>query len=64
MEKLLNWQEVTDRTSLSRYMIQNLIKAGDFPPAVRITEKRVAWREKAVDEWIRQKAEGGGHDNK
>jgi prophage regulatory protein len=51
-ERLLPPVVVSDRTSLSRTTLWRMVKKGDFPAAVRISENRIAWRESAVTAWI------------
>jgi predicted DNA-binding transcriptional regulator AlpA len=51
-ERLIGFQEVHDRVGLSRSSIWRLERAGHFPPSVRISPGRRAWREADVDRWI------------
>lgn len=50
--RLINGREVQTRTSLSRATIWRRIRAGEFPPPVRLGANRVAWREAEVAAWI------------
>lgn len=40
----------------TRVHLARLIKAGTFPQPVPLSNKRIAWVEKEVDDWIEQKA--------
>lgn len=55
-EKLLQQKNVTQVTSCSRATIYRGVRAGTFPAPVRITERRVAWRESDVQAWIKSRA--------
>jgi prophage regulatory protein len=41
--------DVEQMTGLSRSTIYELMKAGQFPKPVKITERAVAWRESDLD---------------
>ena len=58
-ERLLHPLVVQDRTSLSRTTIWRLIRQGNFPQPIRITNRRIAWSEAAVSVWIAAKMDGG-----
>ncbi len=40
---------------LSRSQIWRLEQAGKFPKRVHLSERRTAWVEKEVDDWVEQK---------
>ncbi len=51
--RLLRAREVyLDRLHVSRSTFYAMVRAGEFPRPVRITEQCVGWIESAVDEWI------------
>lgn len=50
--KLLKRPEVEAVTGLSRAAIYAKIKAGAFPPPVRLGTNSVAWRADDIDKWI------------
>lgn len=50
--RLIASREVRARTSLSRATIWRRVRAGEFPPPVRIGSSRIAWRESEVNAWI------------
>ena len=52
--KLLSRTEVLERTSLSRTTLFRLERAGEFPKAVRVSAKRVAYDSNAIDDWIQK----------
>ena len=50
--KLLNIADVCKMTTLSKSTIKRLVALEKFPKPVKITEKRLAWSEESVTEWI------------
>lgn len=50
--KILKEKEVRIITGLSRTTIFRLIKAKQFPIPIRLSERRRAWRQTDIDEWI------------
>ena len=54
--KALSLSDVKRLTSLSKSTIYRLIKAGEFPKAIKITARRVAWRAAEINGWLEQKA--------
>lgn len=50
--RLLRPVEVYTRTGLSRMTVWRLRHLGQFPAPVQASERRVAYREDQVDEWI------------
>ena len=50
--QILNVKEVTSRTKLSRVTIWRLEKEGEFPPRIKISQKRIGWRKDEVAKWI------------
>ena len=55
--KLLTRQEVERRTLLSRASIYRRIAAGDFPRAIRLGARKVAWREDQISDWLASRPE-------
>lgn len=53
----LELADVVRRTSLSRPTIYRKMRAGAFPQKRKISERRVAWLEEEIDEWIKNKAQ-------
>ncbi|MCA8052078.1 helix-turn-helix transcriptional regulator [Burkholderia arboris] len=52
-ECLLRFAEVRARIGLSKSEIYRRIGAGTFPAGIKLGVRAVAWRESAVDDWIR-----------
>ncbi|SES64410.1 helix-turn-helix transcriptional regulator [Oceanicella actignis] len=52
VQRLLRLNEVLAFTGLSRSVLYELQARGEFPRAVRIAERAVAWREDDIAEWI------------
>lgn len=50
--RLLRRREVQHITGLSRSSLYRLIAAGEFPKAIQLSTKSVAWLEVEVDEWV------------
>lgn len=42
-------------TTLSRATINRKVAAGDFPPPIYISERRKAWKESAVRQWMAER---------
>lgn len=52
--RLLKIADVEAQTSLERSTIYRLIKAGEFPRQVRLSPRRVAWRARDIEVFIRE----------
>lgn len=50
--RLIGLREVMRRTSLSLTFIKRLRKAGDFPIAVPLGERRIGFVESEIGDWI------------
>lgn len=50
-DRLFGWRRVKDMTGLSRSTAWRLQQLGKFPAPVRISTKRVAWRESDLIAW-------------
>lgn len=50
--KLLRLPDVMEKTGFRKSWIYLLISQGDFPPAIKIGSRSVAWLESEVDDWI------------
>lgn len=55
MKAFLEWSDVVRVTGLSRWTIRRLIKAGQFPPSVELSPRRVGWHKADVDRWLEDK---------
>jgi prophage regulatory protein len=51
-DRLLTWPEVQARVGLSRSTVWRLESVGKFPPRLRISPGRVAWRENEIDDFV------------
>ena len=49
---LIRMRRTEEKTTLSRTMINKYRAAGDFPEPVPIGEKRIAFVEDEIDQWI------------
>lgn len=52
-ERLLRLNTVLDRTGLSRSTLYRKIEQGTFPRQLKISLRCSAWRESAVEKWLR-----------
>jgi prophage regulatory protein len=55
--KLVSLRAVCELTSLSRATIYRLVEQAKFPKPMKITPNRIAWRERAVLDWLAQREE-------
>jgi prophage regulatory protein len=53
--RLLRFRQVRERVALSRSTITRLERRGEFPHHIRLTSGTVAWREDAVEQWLRER---------
>ena len=53
--KLLPIGAVCAATSLARATVYRLIARGDFPKPCKLSERRVAWPEEVVMEWVKRR---------
>ena len=53
--RILRFPEVRRRVGLSRSTMWRLIRRGEFPANIRLTDSAVGWREDQVDAWLRQR---------
>ena len=59
--RFLRQREVSERTGLSKPTMYRLIRAGEFPPAIPISQGTVAWPDYAVDDWIAAQLRAHGY---
>ena len=55
MEHYLTLRAVTKITTLSRATIERKVRSGDLPPPVYISERRKAWKESSIRDWLAEK---------
>lgn len=62
-KKILRIQRVVYLTGLSKSTIYELIKKGEFPAQLKLSERASGWTESSINAWIdsRQKV-GTGHE--
>ena len=60
MDKLIKRAELLTLVPLSAPTIYRNIQKGLFPKPVRIGTRHVAWRLKAIEEWMASLPEAGG----
>lgn len=56
---LISPKEACKRTSLTRPTLDRLIEEGTFPKPIRISERRIAFDEAAIEEWMQSKIQAG-----
>ena len=57
MAQFLTPKAVCDKIALSRATLDRMVAAGKFPAPIKLTERRLAYSQAAVEEWMAQKAE-------
>ena len=55
--RLIRRKEVQAKTGLGASSIYAMMKQGKFPKAITLSERRVAWLESDVDQWITDRIE-------
>ena len=50
--RVLSLKTVLNRVPLSRTTLWRLEREGRFPPRIKLSENRVGWIEKDVEQWI------------
>lgn len=62
-EKYLRLPDVESLSALKKSSIYAGMRAGTFPPCVRLSVRAVAWRESDIAAWQAQRQQtGGNHD--
>ena len=51
-QRLIRRKEVQAKTGLGASSIYAMMKSGEFPQCLNLSERRVAWIESEVDQWI------------
>ncbi|MEG2158176.1 MAG: AlpA family transcriptional regulator [Bacteroidaceae bacterium] len=51
-QRLIRRKEVQTKTGLGASSIYAMMKLGTFPKCLKLSERRVAWIESDVDQWI------------
>ncbi|WP_372403758.1 helix-turn-helix transcriptional regulator [Acinetobacter piscicola] len=50
--RLIRRKEVQEKTGLGASSIYAMMKSGEFPQCLNLSERRVAWVESDVDSWV------------
>ena len=53
--RLIRRKEVQDKTGLGASSIYSLMAKGQFPKALNLSERRVAWLESDIDLWVSER---------
>ncbi len=53
--RLIRRKEVQTKTGLGASSIYVMMRNGDFPQCLNLSERRVAWIESEVDQWIAER---------
>ena len=59
---LLTLKEICSRLSLARATVYKLMKAGQFPPPLQVTQRSVRWRRIDVEQWQSTLRVRGDHE--
>lgn len=51
--RYVRWDEVLERTGLSRRTIFRRMADGSFPASVKLSEQVIGWPAEAIDDWMR-----------
>jgi prophage regulatory protein len=54
-ERFLTASAVAELTTLSRATIERKVRSGEMPSPIYISERRKAWKESAVRQWMRDR---------
>ena len=54
-QRLIRRKEVQDKTGLGASSIYAMMKQGNFPQCLNLSERRVAWVESDIDQWIAER---------
>lgn len=53
--RLIRRKEVQAKTGLGTSSIYAMMKQGKFPQSLKLSERRVAWLESDVDQWVTER---------
>ena len=53
--RLIRRKEVHAKTGLGASSIYAMMKSGEFPQCLNLSERRVAWIESDIDKWIAER---------
>lgn len=52
---ILRLPEVLKTTGLSRTTVWRMVKAGTFPPPVKLSNRAIGWLRSDIEEWVRNR---------
>ena len=50
--QIMSMNQVVEITGLSKSTIKRLVKRNEFPPCIRISERRIGWKASDINNWI------------
>lgn len=62
--KLIDFKNLGPRKGInySRDHLRRKVRAGEFPKPIALSDRRIAWREDEVDEWLASRPRRGSGD--
>jgi predicted DNA-binding transcriptional regulator AlpA len=55
MAQFLSPKDTCRKTAVSRATLDRLVASGEFPKPVKLTERRLAYEEAKVEQWMAEK---------
>ncbi len=55
-DRIVTPRAVSARTSLSRTTIWRMVRKGQFPAPIPLSDNRIGWPESAITAWLTQRA--------
>ena len=55
VQRLIRRKEVQDKVGLGASSIYAMMKQGKFPQCLNLSERRVAWIESEIDQWVSER---------
>ncbi|WP_022850801.1 helix-turn-helix transcriptional regulator [Limisalsivibrio acetivorans] len=55
--QIIRRKEVENMTGLSRSSIYALMKTGNFPQSIKLTERTTGWLKHEIESWLMEKVE-------
>lgn len=56
--RVLNSNEIMEKTGLSKTTIWRLERAGNFPQRINLSNRRTGWPEEEIDAWLDSRPRG------
>lgn len=54
--RYVSFRELSERTTLCRASLYNVVRRGELSPPVRLSPRRVGWPVEVVDAWLASRA--------